>query len=271
MINNGGSHSITAPVALDSDLAVTTAPGSSVTLSGGFSGTAALSVSGCGTMVLSGTKRPVQWQRHRHRRHPASGQHGRRHPGNATGFSIGSASACNTLSIGPNGVLNLYADTTSVYQGDRSSGLLVNGSIGTTAGTTITGNGVLLKTGNGIFGFETNNGYAVTLAMSGGTIDIAQGMLRDGGWGGADWTNNKASLYVASGGSLDVWAGTVIVDALLGNGVVWQGYGGAYDSMTIGVNNGSGTWSGNFAANAAGSSYQDWHGHRGVRRGQRFR
>ncbi len=252
LINNGGSHSITAPVTLNSDLAVTTAPGSSVTLSGSFSGAAALSVNGGGTMVLSGTK--VQYNGNvtvtGGTLQVVNTDAGT--PGAATGFSIGTASASNTLSIGPNGVLNLYADTTSVYQGDHSSGMLVNGSIGTTAGTTITGNGVLLKTGNGIFGFETNNGYAVTLAMSGGTIDIAQGMLRDGGWGGADWTNNKASLYVASGGSLDIWTGTVIVDALLGNGVVWQGYGGAYDSMTIGVNNGSGTWSGNFAANAAG-------------------
>ena len=227
LINNGGSHSITAPVTLNSDLAVTTAPGSSVMLSGGFSGATALSISGGGTMVLSGTG--VQYNNNVNVTggtlqvvNTDAGS-----SGNATGFSIGSASASNSLSIGPNGVLDFYVDSTSVYQGDRSSGLLVNGSIGTSAGTYITGNGVLRKTGAGILGFETYNNYAVTIAMSGGTIDIAQGTLRQGGWGGADWTNNKASLYIASGGTLDLWAGSpVIVDALLGNGVVCQNYGG---------------------------------------------
>jgi autotransporter-associated beta strand protein len=180
--------------------------------------------------------------------------------GTQYGFSVGPAPASNTLNIGPNGVLDLYADTASVYQGDTTNGMTVNGSIGTTAGTYITGNGVLLKTGNGILGFEayTNpiknsaaDNPVAYIEMGGGTIDIEQGTLRNGGWQGANWTNNKASLKIAGGATLDLWAGNpVYVDALTGSGSVTNGYSTSQgfapwpSELHIGVAGGSGEFDG---------------------------
>ena len=184
--NNGGNHVISAPVTINSNVAVSAAPGSSLTLSGGFSGNSALSLSvdGGGAMVLSGTG--VQYNGNVNVINGTlqvvntwTGGPGAS-PNTQFGFSVGPASAANTLNIGPNGVLELYVDDTSVYQGDHGS----NGSLGTQAGTTITGNGILRKTGNGILGFENYAGPAVAIDMSGGTIDIEGGTLRQGGWGG---------------------------------------------------------------------------------------
>ena len=90
-----------------------------------------------------------------------------------------------------------------MYQGDSSGS---NASIGTSAGTHITGNGVLRKTGNGVLGLET---YAssVAMEMSGGTIDIEQGTLRRAA--GAAPTEQQPGLAVRRGsaGSLDLWRG----------------------------------------------------------------
>jgi autotransporter-associated beta strand protein len=50
-----GSHFITAPVALNSNVQITTAGGSQLTISGNVSGTGGVTISGAGTLVLSGT------------------------------------------------------------------------------------------------------------------------------------------------------------------------------------------------------------------------
>ena len=79
--------------------------------------------------------------------------------------------------------------------------------------------------------------------MTGGTINIsgATTTLRNVSRGCADWTNNKASLTMSSPTSMfDLSSGTtVIVDALNGYGEI-TGSG----SLTIGINSGSGTWTG---------------------------
>ena len=115
-------------------------------------------------------------------------------------------------------------------------------------GTIINGDGVLLKTGAGILALEEYNGTSVSIQMTGGTIDIEQGSLRSGAnWdGGIDWTQNKASLTIGPNGWLNMWrGGPIYVDALNGSGQFNcdDGYGtNVY--LIIGVNDGSGTWSG---------------------------
>jgi autotransporter-associated beta strand protein len=118
-------------------------------------------------------------------------------------------------------------------------------ALGTTGGITITGNGTLQINQTGS---ETNagtialgdqgNGRNVNLEMSGGTIDIEGGTLRNGGFSGGNWTSNHASMNIAAGGTLDLWDGnTVMVDGLTGSGTVTHTSYGSNTSLTVGVNN----------------------------------
>ena len=164
--------------------------------------------------------------------------------GVATGFSVGAAPA-NTLTVNSPGVLQFNVGSPGITSDGSQSAL------GTSGTTTITGNGVFQKTGTGILslGGEGSATYAVNMAMTGGTIDIEGGGLKNGGWTGNVWTNNKASMYIASGGTLDVWdaaaANSVFIDGLNGAGTVNKGQNQAAGViLTVGVNNGSGTFSG---------------------------
>ena len=85
------------------------------------------------------------------------------------------------------------------------------------------------------------------MAMSpGGLIDIEAGTIRNGGWSGTTWTNNQASMFIGSGATLDLWDGhPIFVDALNGLGTVNKSQqNGGVIQLTVGVANGSGTFSG---------------------------
>lgn len=117
------------------------------------------------------------------------------------------------------------------------------------ASTTISGAGTLLVTGNSTdyLGLGNTPGRTVTFSMSSGSlINIQGGNLRNGGWSGGVWTNNKAGLNIASGAAFDMWDGnTVFVDALTGSGSVTnQSNSSADRTLTVGVDNGSGSFSG---------------------------
>ncbi len=65
----------------------------------------------------------------------------------------------------------------------------------------------------------------------------------------ANWTNNLASMNIAGGGTFDIRGNNTIVDALTGSGSVIDSFyqatsGIKGDILTVGVNNGSGTFSG---------------------------
>ena len=94
----------------------------------------------------------------------------------------------------------------------------------------------------------------VTIAMAGGTLDIAGGTLVNGGYAGGNWTNNKASMNIASGATFLMWNGnSPTIDALTGAGTINSGYPTSTQTLTVGINNGSGAFSGIFEYTALSS------------------
>ena len=129
--------------------------------------------------------------------------------------------------------------------------LNIDGNTGVATGTTIiSGTGTLYVT-NGTFKHELPNapvgaGRNITMSLgAGGLINIAAtGSMGNGGWANINWAANLAALNVD--GFFDLWNGSnVIVDALTGAGTVTCPYGGTV-TLTVGTNNGSGTFSGVF-------------------------
>jgi autotransporter-associated beta strand protein len=91
-------------------------------------------------------------------------------------------------------------------------------------------------------------GNRLIVAMqAGGWIDLLDGArLTNGGWQEMEWSNNNASMNIASAATLDLWDGQPVrIDALTGSGTVDKVHGGnSPTSLTIGVANGSGIFSG---------------------------
>jgi len=114
--------------------------------------------------------------------------------------------------------------------------------------TTIMGTGTLRITGE--LWCQGGDRYIKMALGSGGLIDVPAGdQLWNGGWWTITWTSNLADLNVD--GRFNIWDGhNVFVDALTGAGAVLRGHiKGGPDSpvtlLTLGVDNGSGTFSGN--------------------------
>ncbi|MCL4207844.1 MAG: autotransporter-associated beta strand repeat-containing protein, partial [Pirellulaceae bacterium] len=153
----------------------------------------------------------------------------------ASAFSTGGASAITqTLSTATGAVLEF-----NVTAGTQS--------LGRVGSTVISGTGTLRKAGGGTLALDNTSATDnnVTLAMTGGLIDIQGGKIQNGGWAGQNWTNNKAGLNITGGATFDVWDGSQIyVDALTGAGSVVKNQGGGGQTLRIGVNGGSGTFSG---------------------------
>ena len=114
---------------------------------------------------------------------------------------------------------------------------------------TIDGNGTLRITGGSsdVLGVADVSGRTINISLSsGGLIDIQGGAFVNGGWGGGNWSANLADMNIASGAVFDVWDGGAIrVDALTGAGSVQNGSNsGGIRSLAVGVDGGSGTFSG---------------------------
>ncbi|MGL4400963.1 MAG: beta strand repeat-containing protein, partial [Luteolibacter sp.] len=137
--------------------------------------------------------------------------------------------------------------------------------VNTTGGTTVLnidnpqnrylGNGILQISTDGVDGTislgSASNTPVTEFAMtSGGLISIDSGVrLLNGGFARGVWTNNFADLTINSTGSLDMWDGNPVrVDALNGTGSILLGFAGGKDKeLRVGVDGGSGTFSGNIA------------------------
>ena len=118
--------------------------------------------------------------------------------------------------------------------------------------------GTVTFTGAGVIGLDNSGGGNPDFfQMTGGTLSLQHGVtLRNGGNQGGVWTNNRAALALDATATFDLWNGNpVFLDALTGAGTVtiantsgvnWAGA----RSLTVGVNNGSGIFTGVIGGNA---------------------
>ena len=131
--------------------------------------------------------------------------------------------------------LNVNSGSTVTFEQNLSS----------TAGTTtLSGLGILNKSGAGSVVFGASNNVVNVNFAAGSVINVTGGVLRND-YSNGNWANNKASLNV-SGGTVDMWdsAGGITVDALNGSGTVDHTDYGGTENLTVGINNGSGTFTG---------------------------
>ena len=113
-------------------------------------------------------------------------------------------------------------------------------------GTTITGTGTMNVTGGNTL--IVGGGGPVNVNLSAGAqINLQSGYLASSSSFQGLWTNNQASLNVASGAVFGLKENQVVVDALTGSGTVRQDHplsDGNTSSLVVGIANGSGTFSG---------------------------
>ena len=113
------------------------------------------------------------------------------------------------------------------------------------AAASISGTGVFLKSGPNAWCMSNQRGANISFGP-GSLIDVEGGALL-AAYNGYNWSGNQASLNVAGGATFDLWdsyaTNPVIVDALTGAGTVRENYGGSA-GLTVGIDNGSGTFSG---------------------------
>ncbi|MGL5016766.1 MAG: autotransporter-associated beta strand repeat-containing protein, partial [Luteolibacter sp.] len=120
-------------------------------------------------------------------------------------------------------------------------------------GGTFSGTGKLIKTGGDEL-ILSNWGGAQIVALTGAdsVIDVQAGKLSNfaaSAFGAPHtvWSNNKAGLTVASGATFEMNNTSVIVDELSGAGTINKGTWDTPVTLTIGVNDGSGNFSGMLA------------------------
>jgi len=142
---------------------------------------------------------------------------------------------------------NAFSTTARNYSISSGAVLHQAGNVQIPTGTTtISGNGTL----RGSFSNGIGTGRTLNLSLgAGGLIDIPSGTgIYNGGWQAINWSANQATLNVA--GSLNIVDGQAITAAALtGAGTIDSSVdGGTAANFTLGVDNGTGTFSGNITA-----------------------
>ena len=182
---------------------------------------------------------------------PAGGVYPTAFPNGPTTVSAGTLEQQSNWASLPNGGAAIASGATLEFNADNSSG-----GIFPLVNSTISGNGTLLKTGPGLMGLNSSLGganssaYNVTMSMgAGGLIDIEGGAIADD-YNNVPWSNNRASVNIASGAVLDIRAQDVTIDALTGSGTVANSWTSVQNGVVssnvlyVGAANGSGTFSG---------------------------
>ncbi|OYU12933.1 MAG: hypothetical protein CFE38_04850 [Comamonadaceae bacterium PBBC1] len=170
-----------------------------------------------------------------------------------SGSGTTTLSALNTYAgatVVNQGVLSITGDYSGTSYGtpsyDIKAGAELNFDTGARSmdyrSTAFTGSGTLSKTGTGAL--RWGGGVANFGLSAGALIDVRAGSLVGASNANDIWTNNKASLNVATGATFQGVEGNIIVDALTGGGTVNSGFPGYAYGINVGVNNGSGTFSG---------------------------
>ena len=113
---------------------------------------------------------------------------------------------------------------------------------------TIGGNGTLVKSGPG--GWKV---AGTTFAMTGGLVNVQGGTMSDGSHS-TFFTTNLAGLNVATGATAQINGNDWSVDALTGDGTVQLNYINTR-YITVGVNNGSGVFTGVLNEGTGASGY----------------
>ena len=188
---------------------VTVGTGSTATLSAALAGASGLTKSGSGTLTL------------------------------ATATYTGAT----TVTAGKLTLLGSYASSAFAIASGATLELDTASGEKNYIATTFTGAGTLRKS-------SANRAYwgtaATTFALgSGSLIDVQAGTLTGGSNANEVWTNNLADLNIAAGAVFDSVEANVRIDGLSGGGTLKTGYNGAsYANLTLGVDNGSSTFSG---------------------------
>ncbi|PUE10843.1 hypothetical protein B9Z51_00355 [Limnohabitans sp. T6-5] len=214
-VGNGGTTGTLGTGAITDNAALVFNRSNAVSVPGVISGTGTLTQSGTGTTTLTGNNT----------------------------YTGGTTVSTGMLQIG-DGTNNgqIGSGITQIASGATLNFNVKSASTANYSTTnTFTGAGTLQKTGAGTLTWGT---AVAVFGMSGGLIDVQAGTLIGANFGNEVWTNNKASLNVATGATFVGAEGAIFVDALTGGGAVTSGYAGYAYNLTVGVNNGSGTFSG---------------------------
>jgi hypothetical protein len=185
--------------------------------------------------------------------------------GNITKDGAGTAAFGNTVTAGGSTSINAgrveftgtgtltngpLAIASGAYLSYNSASNFTHAATAST-GMTLTGAGTIEKKGAGTVTFANGTGPVNWNLSPGALIDVQAGKLVGGSNNNDIWTNNKASLNIAAGATFDSIEANVTVNALTGGGIYQCGFFGPRD-LKVGVNNGSGTFSGTLQTNGSG-------------------
>ena len=211
-IGNGGTGEFLASPTVADSGAIVFNHSNALTYSGVISGNGSLAKQGAGVLTLTA----------------------------ATTYTGATNVAGGTLSVTENqsfGSTSIVIGSGAMFQYNNASGFTQNS-------ITISGSGTLQKLGAGQITFGGGGNVYWDLSP-GAVIDVEAGTVVGGSNIQDYWTNNYASLNIASGAVFRGVEANVRIDALTGAGTFTGGYNGAgYTNETIGVANGSGIFSG---------------------------
>ena len=195
------------------------------TYSGAMSGTGSLEKSGTGTLILSGTN-------------TYSG---------ATTVNAGTLRMINSASgDGINGntasAINYSVASGATLEFSRTGGTLDIGKID------LSGGGTFKKTGSEEIS-HTSADSTVALG-SGALFHVESGIYSFGAGTAGTWSSNLSDIQIDSGATFNGAATAIVVDSLNGAGSLIIGGG-----ITVGADNGGGTFSGNIEDSSYGSSF----------------